>query len=113
KALLVNEHIKELETKRNEGLKDPLYANNPIPIPINMGLIKGGDWPSSVPDLVQLEGRIGIAPNEKVEAVQSELQQWMELLGEKDAWFKEHPVQVEWFGARWLPGEMESAHPLM
>src|SRR5699024_4316526 len=34
-------------------------------------------------------------------------------LGEKDAWFKEHPVKVEWFGARWLPGEIETEHPLI
>jgi acetylornithine deacetylase len=113
KALLVNDHLKELEKKRNEILKDPLYANNPIPVPINAGVIKGGDWPSSVPDLVQLEGRIGIAPNEKVEEVQAELEQWIEQLGEIEDWFKKHPVKVEWFGARWLPGEIDSAHPLM
>lgn len=112
KAFIVNEHVKELEKIRNERITDPLYDAIPIPIPINIGNISGGDWPSSVPDVVQLEGRIGIAPNETMESVQEELEAWMEKLAEKDEWFKENPVQVEWYGARWVPGEIETDHPL-
>lgn len=75
--------------------------------------LTGGDWPSSVPDNVQLEGRIGIAPGETLEKVQQEMEEWMSKLEEKDSWFKEHPVKVEWFGARWVPGEIDIHHPLM
>lgn len=62
KAFIVYEHMKELEKIRNDRITDPLYDNIPVPVPINIGKIEGGDWPSSVPDIVQLEGRIGIAP---------------------------------------------------
>lgn len=113
KTFVVTEHIKELEKVRNARITDPLYDNIPIPVPINMGVIKGGDWPSSVPDIVQLEGRIGIAPNETMEQVQAELEQWMKRLSEKDDWFQDHPVEIEWFGARWVPGEIATDHPLM
>ncbi|WP_368652877.1 peptidase [Ornithinibacillus sp. 4-3] len=113
KALVVNEYIRELEKIRNARITDPLYKNNPIPVPINIGRIEGGDWPSSVPDQVKLEGRIGIAPNEAIEEVENELEEWLEKLAEKDDWFKNHPVQVEWYGARWLPGEIDTEHPLM
>lgn len=113
KAFIVTEHIKQLENIRNERITDPLYDNIPIPVPINIGSIKGGDWPSSVPDKVKLEGRIGIAPNETMEEVQEELEQWIEKLVEKDIWFKDNPVKVEWFGARWVPGEIAIDHPLM
>jgi acetylornithine deacetylase len=113
KAFIVSKHIKKLEKMRNERFTDPLYGDVSIPVPINIGSIKGGDWPSSVPDLVQLEGRIGIAPNERAEKVQEELEEWMKKLAEKDDWFKENPVKVEWFGARWLPGEIKTDHPLM
>ena len=113
KALLVNEHIKELEKIRNDRIIDPLYDNIPVPVPINIGSIKGGDWPSSVPDIVQLEGRIGIDPGETMEEVQQEMEEWVGRLEEKDSWFKDHPVKVEWFGARWVPGEIETTHSLI
>lgn len=113
KSFIVIEHLKQLEKIRNDRITDPLYDNTPVPIPINLGSIKGGDWPSSVPDVVELEGRIGIAPNETIEDVQIELEQWIKGLSEKDSWFKDTPVKVEWFGARWLPGEIETDHPLM
>lgn len=113
KAFAVTEHMKELEKVRNDRITDPLYDKIPIPVPINIGVIKGGDWPSSVPDIVQLEGRIGIAPNESMEEVQAEMEQWLLKLAEKDEWFKDHPIEVEWFGARWVPGEIEADHPLM
>ncbi|WP_442962113.1 peptidase [Pseudogracilibacillus sp. SE30717A] len=113
KAFIVNKHIKELEKVRNNRIDDPLYDNVPIPVPINIGRITGGDWPSSVPDVVQLEGRIGIAPNETMEQVQEELEEWTARLAEKDRWFEQNPVIVEWFGARWVPGEIETDHPLV
>lgn len=113
KAFIVNEHLKQLEKVRNERITDPLYDNIPVPIPINIGSIKGGDWPSSVPDIVTVEGRIGIAPDESIEAAQVELENWMKELSMKDSWFEESPVKVEWFGARWLPGEIDTDHALM
>ncbi|MFP3490002.1 peptidase dimerization domain-containing protein, partial [Staphylococcus sp. SIMBA_130] len=49
KTMLVLTAIQELEQKRNDAITDPLYQNIPIPVPINIGKISGGDWPSSVP----------------------------------------------------------------
>lgn len=113
KALIVNEHVKELEKTRNDRITDPLYDTIPVPVPINIGSMNGGDWPSSVPDVVQLEGRIGIAPGETMEEVQQEMEDWIKTLSEIDPWFQEHPVKVEWFGARWVPGEIETDHPFV
>ncbi|OIJ12976.1 acetylornithine deacetylase [Anaerobacillus arseniciselenatis] len=113
KSAIVVKHIEDLETERNERIDDPLYEKIPIPVPINIGKIVGGDWPSSVADLVKLEGRIGIAPNEKIEDVQKELDDWLKKLSDIDPWFKDHPVQLEWYGAQWVPGSIDETHPLM
>ena len=114
KAVLVINQIHELERERNVRLSnEPLYQNVPIPVPINIGKIAGGSWPSSVPDLVTMEGRMGVAPGENMADARGELEHNMFLLDAKDEWFEEHPVQVEWFGARWLPGGIELEHPLM
>ncbi|MGI2774592.1 peptidase [Bacillus cytotoxicus] len=113
KSIIVVEHVKELEQKRNDRITDPLYKEIPIPIPINIGKIEGGSWPSSVPDSLILEGRCGIAPNETIEAAKEEFETWMQQLKDKDVWFRDHPVEVEWFGARWVPGELDEKHPLI
>ncbi|WP_226534792.1 peptidase [Fictibacillus halophilus] len=111
KTALVLEAVKALETKRNKRITDPLYRDIPIPVPINVGRISGGNWPSSVPDTVQLEGRIGVAPDETLEEVKRELEDYLSNI--QDEWLLEHPVSVEWFGAQWLPGSIDTDHPLM
>ncbi|MGP4074595.1 peptidase [Halobacillus sp. K22] len=113
KSMIVMNHVRELEKKRNDQITDPLYENIPIPIPINIGKIEGGDWPSSVADLVKIEGRMGISPEETIENAKVEMENWLELLKEEDVWFEDHPPRLEWFGARWLPGSMDQDHMFM
>ncbi|MEQ2525594.1 peptidase [Bacillaceae bacterium CLA-AA-H227] len=113
KSMAVVEHILQLEKVRNERVTDPLYENIPIPFPINMGKISGGDWPSSVADLVQIEGRMGVSPEETMDEAKEEMAQWIERLKEIDPWFETHPPKLEWFGARWLPGAIDIEHELM
>lgn len=106
--------IKQLEAERNEGLKkDLLYKGVPIPIPINIGICKTGNWPSSVPDLTILEGRFGVSPYETMEEAKKVLEKKIVALNENHDWFRKKPVELEWFGARWLPGRLELDHPLM
>jgi acetylornithine deacetylase len=111
KSMLVFHALQKLEKVRNDRITDPLYENIPIPVPVNIGKINGGNWPSSVPDTVVLEGRIGVAPNETMEEVKTELQAAMSSISDK--WLREHPVEVEWFGAQWLPGKIDKEHELM
>lgn len=105
--------IQALEKRRNDGLDDPLYEGVPIPLPINLGRISGGDWPSSVPDKIVIEGRVGIGPDEYVEDAQGAVEAAMRDLAGTDAWFADHRVTVEWFGACWQPGGIEPDHPLV
>ncbi len=113
KMMLVINEIQQLEKERNERITDPLYEGVPIPIPINVGKIKSGQWPSSVPDLAFIEGRMGVAPNESLEKAKEEMDACLARLREKDEWFKHHPVRIEWFGGNWLPGNMDVNHPLI
>ena len=113
KAMIVHQAILKLESTRNALIKDPMYSHLPIPVPINVGKIEGGSWPSSVPDLVTLEGRIGVAPAEEMDAVKSELKKCMSDLSQQDPWLKEHPVRVEFFGAQWVPNGLDGDHPFV
>lgn len=113
KSLLVIQRLQQLEKDRNAKITDPLFEKIPIPIPINLGKINSGEWPSSVPDTAIIEGRMGVSPEETIQSAQGEMENCLRELNENDQWFKENPLLIEWFGGRWLPGTLESDHPLM
>ncbi|MEH7245202.1 peptidase [Neobacillus niacini] len=113
KAVVVIQKLQQLEKNRNIKITDPLFNNIPIPIPINIGKINGGEWPSSVPDLVVIEGRMGVSPEETITAAQAEMAAVLNELNVQDKWFQANPLEIEWFGGRWLPGNLEVDHPLM
>lgn len=112
KSVLVLKRLQQLEKARNQSISDPLYQQIPIPIPINVGKVQSGDWPSSVPDQAVMEGRMGIAPEESFESAQKEMESCLAQLSRQDEWFQLHPPQIEWFGARWLPNSLGAEHPL-
>lgn len=56
---------------------------------------------------------MGVAPGEKMEAAKREMEEALAALAHDDPWFAEHPVELEWFGARWVPGDVGEDHPLM
>ena len=113
KSLLVIQSLKQLEKNRNGKISDPLFEKIPIPIPINIGKITSGDWPSSVPDTAIIEGRMGVSPEETIQSAQLEMETCLRELNQQDEWLRENPLKIEWFGGRWLPGSLESDHPLM
>ncbi|KYG34798.1 peptidase [Alkalihalobacillus trypoxylicola] len=113
KAMQVIQQIRQIEMRRNQRINDPLYQNLPIPIPINVGKISGGDWPSSVPDYLEIEGRLGVSPEETIEEAKEEFSYLLSPALLQDPWFEQYPIDIEWFGASWLPGKIEQTHPFM
>lgn len=113
KAMLVIERLRRLETARNERIDDPFFESIPIPIPINIGKIHAGDWPSSVPDLAVIEGRMGIAPHETQEEAKHEMEEAISDICNDDPWLTENNPHLEWFGASWLPGDLDPEHELI
>ncbi|MGJ7909522.1 peptidase [Neobacillus sp. LXY-1] len=113
KSLAVIQRLQKLEKDRNERITDPFYDNIPIPIPINIGKMNSGEWPSSVPDTAIIEGRMGVAPEETISAAQLEMENCLAELNQHDPWFQDHPLSIEWFGGRWQPGSLNEEHPLV
>jgi len=113
KAWKVFNAVMQLESKRNAAIKDPLYKGIPIPLPINIGKIQGGSWPSSVADLVTFEGRIGVGPEEEMQDVKNQLRDCINSASAADDWLKEHPVKLEFFGGQWIPNAIEGNHPFV
>jgi acetylornithine deacetylase len=109
----VHEALIALEGRRNHKCKDGLFTDYGIPFPISVGRIEGGDWPSSVPDWVQVEGRYGLAPDEDAEDARREFEAALAGVGEADPWFRDHPSEVEWWGGRFLPAQVPVDAPIV
>ncbi|WP_064091343.1 peptidase [Rossellomorea aquimaris] len=113
KAYKVIHALQKLEDERNSRVKDSLYKRTPIPLPINVGRIDSGKWPSSVPDTAVIEGRVGVGPWETLPEVEKEFTSCLEKLKDSDPWFEQHPVDIKWFGGRWQPGDLSPEHELV
>lgn len=59
------EALRTLEADLN-AVRPPLYAEHPHPIYLNVGMIQGGDWPSTVPGECVLHCRLACYPGEPV-----------------------------------------------
>jgi len=80
---------------------------------INIGVIKSGDWPSTVPAHCILECRIGFPPGELKKDVMVQVEQTISYAASQDPWLKEHPPKIEWFGWSARPYEQDPNHPFV
>lgn len=60
--------LKQLERELNESPPSP-YDAQEHPINLNLGVIRGGDWPSTVPGECRLSCRVALYPGDKPAAV--------------------------------------------
>ncbi len=112
KFWIVWKALDELEKRRN-AKKDPLFKRYPLPFPLMVGTVRAGDWPSSVPDQLVAEGRIGVALGETIADARQDLERAVAEACASDPWLAEHPVTIEWFGGQFASGHIPSDHALV
>jgi acetylornithine deacetylase len=103
--------LEALETRRN-GDVHPLMRRWPLPYPLSIGIVRAGDWASTVPDLLVAEGRLGVALGESVEHARDELEAAVAELCAGEEFLREHPITVQWWGGQFAPGTSED-EPLL
>ena len=114
KLIPVFRAIQALETERNASLAgDPLFAAHALPFPISIGTIHGGDWASSVPDHVMMEGRMGVAPEEAFSDARVAMEDAVARASADDSFLAENPPVVEWWGGKFFPARTARNHPLV
>src|SRR6201995_1212375 len=68
------------------------------PINFNPGIIKGGDWASSVPAWCDVDGGIAILPGWSVKACQAEILACVSAAARDHRFLSNNPPDVEWSG---------------
>jgi acetylornithine deacetylase len=108
------EALLDLEEERNRVLREgPLFSGYPIPFPISVGTIQGGDWASSVPDHLAFEGRFGVAPGEDLSQARQALEEAVARRAAAHPWLRHHPPRVEWWGQQFEPAAISVQDPLV
>jgi acetylornithine deacetylase len=104
--------LDDLEARRNVT-RDVLFAGIAVPYPISIGTVRAGDWPSSVPDLLVAEGRMGVVIDEDPDAARRQLEEAVVEAAARDPWLRDNPPRVEWVGGQFASGRLPAAHPLL
>jgi acetylornithine deacetylase len=104
--------LEALETRRNTT-DHPLMQKYELPYPLSIGILKTGNWSSSVPDELVAEGRLGVALGESPESARAELEETLAEVCRSDEWLSQHPVQVDWFGGQFASGQTALEHPIV
>ncbi len=112
KFIPIFENLRELEQERNGILSHPLYGGVRNKVPINIGVVRAGNWASTVPESLIAEGRVGLIPGEEVEPFKDLVSERIAAVAERDPWLREHPPQLEWFGGQFAPAEVASDSPI-
>ncbi len=112
KFLPLFEELRRLEAERNASLHHPLYEHLPNKVPINVGLVRAGNWASTVPESLIAEGRVGLIPGEEIEGLRETVSGRLSGVAQRDPWLSENPPRLEWFGGQFAPAEVAPDAPI-
>ncbi len=88
------------EDRRNAAETDLRMRALGLPYPTIIGKVRGGDWASTVPDLLVAEGRYGVRLGQDAGGALAELRAVVDGACANDPWLREHPASVELTGGR-------------
>jgi acetylornithine deacetylase len=113
KFFLVMTSVQETERRRHLEYKNSLYEEPTNIAPINFGTIRAGEWHSTVPDELVVEGRFGVLPGESAEAARRAMTVALARASDVDHWLKEHPPKLEWFEGQFESGQTPLSDPIV
>jgi acetylornithine deacetylase len=91
--------LEKLEAEWNKRAEtDPRFKTVAHPINFNPGIIKGGDWASSVPAWCDVDCRIAILPGWSVADHQAEILACVAAAARDHRFLSNNPPQVQWSG---------------
>ena len=91
--------LRTLEAEMNQEIH-PLYRDIAHPINLNIGVIKGGDWPSTVPAAAEFHCRLSFFPDTTFDQTRQRIFDTIARATRQDPWLAENQPVVEFYGFR-------------
>jgi acetylornithine deacetylase len=112
KLAILAEALEADETARNDTETDPLMTALGLPYPTIIGIVRGGEWASTVIDRVVAEGRYGVRLGQTWRDAEAELRACIERACADDPWLRDRPATVEVTGGRFSSARVDPEGPL-
>ena len=100
------------EARRNAAETDLLMTALGLPYPTIIGIVRGGEWASTVLDQVTADGRYGVRLGQSAADAEAELRDCIAAACAADDFLRDHPANIEISGGRFGSGRVPSDHPL-
>ena len=114
KSWLIIEAMRALEAELNRPKNIPAaYAEVPHPLNLNVGIISGGDWASTVAGECTTHFRLGLFPEQACEDLMEMIERRVAEVAAKDPWLCRFPPTVEYNGFRAEGFEISDGDPLV
>ncbi len=98
-AYHVIQALEGLEAEWNERAQDhPRFSALAHPLNLNIGIIRGGEWASSVPAWCDVDCRIGLLPGWSVAECQREIEACVTRAAAAHPFLSQRPPEVVWSG---------------
>lgn len=112
KYIPIHQALLDWEAERNRTLSHPLYDRFENKFPISVGVVRAGNWASTVPETLVAEGRLGFLPGETIAEMQRQTEALVSRVAGEDPWLRDHPPLVEWFGGQFASAEVPADAPI-
>lgn len=89
--------LRRLEKRWNEE-RHPAFVNHTHPLNFNLGLIQGGNWPSSVPAHCEFTVRVSYYPGVAPDEAKRRILDYLDEVIAADPWLHQHPPEITWYG---------------
>ena len=112
KLRVIHDALIEDERVRNAADRHPAMRDLALPYPTNLGMVRGGEWSSTVPESLVVEGRYGVRVDESPEQAEQALRDAVAAACEGDDWLRDNPATVVLTGGRFASAAVPHTHIL-
>jgi len=100
KSYLIIQALRKLEDELNHLRVPEAYQNILHPINLNIGIMSGGNWPSTVPAKAEMYCRLAYFPGTTYKEICHKIKEAIQAAQTDDPWLSENPPTVEFYGFR-------------
>ena len=100
KSYALIDALRQLEADLNQKEIPAAYRHIDHPLNLNIGILHGGDWPSTVPAEAEFHGRMSFFPGVLYSDICRQITETIEQTAKSDSWLRENLPKIEFYGFR-------------